>query len=71
MMITQTGHRNSSYNYGYYEPEFGAFLSAYRAPSVGMPAKRVQGGVYCSLSSHDTFVHANFSRYLDKYGVSD
>ena len=35
------GHRNMSYNYDYYEPEFEAYVAAFR--EAGMPAQRVQG----------------------------
>ena len=57
------GHRNMSYEYDYYEPEFGEYIKAYRA--AGMPPRMVQGATYCSLSPTDRGgFDSNISRYL-------
>jgi hypothetical protein len=59
------GHRNSSYNYNKYEPEFANFLSVYKA-EAGMPTKMVQGGTFCSLSQKHSWA-SNVSRYIGKF----
>ena len=56
------GHRNMSYSYVYYEPEFGSYVDAFKA--VGLPAQLVQGGTYCSFSARKGF-DGNMSRYLN------
>jgi hypothetical protein len=68
----EKGHRNSSYDYGYYEPEFASYLAAYRQPENGMPPKIVQGATYCSFSNNPNgraySFKSNVSRYLDRFG---
>ena len=56
------GHRNRSYTYLDYEPEFLAYVRAFR--NAGMPHGRVQGGTYCALSNRGGF-DANISRYVN------
>ena len=54
------GHRNMSYTYVYYEPEFGSYVDAFKA--AGMPARLVQGGTYCTFDERKGF-DGNMSRY--------
>ena len=56
------GHRNASYTYADYEPEFLNYIKAFRA--AGLPPRMVQGATYCALGSTRGGFNGNISRYL-------
>ena len=56
------GHRNMSYGYAYYEPEFASFVSAFR--TAGMPERSVQGATYASFKADFS---GNVSSYISKH----